>query len=312
MSEHLKEKLQMRIKIGAIAVVAMLSFALAQPPTKTTASAPTQTTTAEQLQALMTQINTRLEANGQAFRVDYAEYTTPGDSGEAGQIVFFNNRASRQLTAHFVPGDPRRGGGTNISYIVDQAEGAIDGLTVAQTTAAIDRAMASWDNVSCSDIPITKTPDIPALDIGIAEFLNGLGGSPLVFADIQHAGWLPGGILGNSVIAVTFTFIFVDGGGAPTDVDGNGLADTAFREILYNNFFTWAINGNIDVETVALHEAGHGLSQGHDGALFQTTSNGKFHFSPRSVMNAGYTGVQQSLKTTDNGGHCSIWASWPN
>jgi len=30
------------------------------------------------------------------------------------------------------------------------------------------------------------------------------------------------------------------------------------------------------------------------------------------VMNAAYTGVQQSPAGTDNGGHCSIWASWPN
>jgi hypothetical protein len=302
----------MRYKLSAIAVLAMLTLGLAQLPTKTKASfAPAPAgTVAEQLHALMTQINARAEENGEAWRVDYAEYLTSESSGEAGQIVFFNNRASRQLGAHFVPGDPRRGGFTDIAYVVDQAEGAIDGLTTAQTTAAIDRAMATWDNVSCSDIPITQLPN-PAGDIGVVEFLNGLGGSPLVFADIQHCGWLPGGILGNSVIAVTFTFVFVGPGNVPTDIDNNGLADVAFREILYNNFLTWRINANIDVETVALHESGHGLSQGHDGAAFGTTANGKIHFSPRAVMNAAYSGVQQNLKTTDNGGHCSIWAKWP-
>ena len=63
---------------------------------------------------------------------------------------------------------------------------------------------------------------------------------------------------------------------------------------------------------MALHETGHGLSQDHFGKLHLTTANGKFHFSPRAVMNAGYTGVQQVLTGSDNAGHCSIWSSWPN
>jgi hypothetical protein len=29
-------------------------------------------------------------------------------------------------------------------------------------------------------------------------------------------------------------------------------------------------------------------------------------------MNAAYSGVQRSLTGADKGGHCSIWASWPN
>src|SRR5262249_27328557 len=158
------------------------------------------------------------------------------------------------------------GGRTNITYIIDQTEGAIDGLTVGQTTAAIDRAMGTWNDVNCSTIPITKLRDIPGLDLGVIEFLNGLGGSPFFLADITHAGWRSGGILPNNVIAITFTFIFVSVPGfQPTDIDNNGKSDVAFREILYNNAFTWRINGNIDVETIALHESGHGLSQAHFG-----------------------------------------------
>jgi hypothetical protein len=63
---------------------------------------------------------------------------------------------------------------------------------------------------------------------------------------------------------------------------------------------------------VALHESGHGLSQGHFGKAFGTDANGKIHFSPLAVMNAAYSGVQQDLKGSDNAGHCSVWASWPN
>jgi hypothetical protein len=128
---------------------------------------------------------------------------------------------------------------------------------------------------------------------------------------VTHAGWLPGGILANNVIGVTFTFVWTDGGGNPTDIDNDGRADVAFREILYNDAFTWQINGNIDVETVALHESGHGLSQGHFGKAFATTANGKIHFSPRAVMNAAYSGIQRAIGATDNAGHCSIWGSWP-
>ena len=60
--------------------------------------------------------------------------------------------------------------------------------------------------------------------------------------------------------------------------------------------FTWADDGvsHFDIETVALHEAGHGLSQGHFGKIHGTVANGKIHFSPRAVMNAAYSGVQRA------------------
>jgi hypothetical protein len=292
--------------IAALVLPSINSVESKQPASRTQS-------TSQQIMDLMTQMNANLESNGADHRVEYAEYLTSADSNEAGQTVFFNDRGNKQLGSHFVPGDPRRGGRTNITYLVDQTEGAIDGLTVAQTTAAIDRAMATWNDVNCSTIPITKLPDIPGLDLGVVEFLVGLGGSPFFLADITHAGWLPGGVLSPNVIAVTFTFIFISGpGGPPTDIDNNNKFDVAFREILYNNAFLWRINGNIDVETVALHESGHGLSQDHFGKAFITGSNGKLHFAPRAVMNAAYSGIQQDIKGTDNGGHCSIWAKWPN
>lgn len=263
------------------------------------------------LAALGNAANAQLEAGSYDFRLEYAEFLTDPDSHAVGQQVFFNNRGNKQLAAHFVPGDPRRGGHAGINYTIDQTEGAVDGLTQAQTNAAIGRAMTTWDNVACSTLPVGAVGN-PGTDIGVVEFLNGLGGSPFFFADLTHAGWLPGGILGPSVIGVTFTFVWIDGLGNPTDVDNDGKSDVAFREILYNDAFLWKINANIDVETVALHEAGHGLSQGHFGSAFVTTGNGKLHFSPRAVMNAAYSGVQHAIEETDNGGHCSIWGSWPN
>jgi hypothetical protein len=294
--------------IAAVMLAALTLLSASSTARTHTTIAPAQSIN-DQIMAMMTTMNAGFEATGLDLRVDHADYLTSEDSGEIGQTVFFNDRA-KQIGAHFVPGDPRRGGRTNITFTVDQTEGAVDGLTQAQTNAAIFRAMATWDSVNCSTIPINRVA-APAGDIGVVEFLSGLGGSPVIAADIVHAGWLPGGLLPPNVIAVTFTFVFVSGG-VPTDIDNNGKADTAFAETLYNDAFVWRINGNIDVETVALHESGHALSQGHFGKAFLTNSNGKIHFAPRAVMNAAYTGVQQEITGTDNGGHCSIWGSWPN
>ena len=66
------------------------------------------------------------------------------------------------------------------------------------------------------------------------------------------------------------------------------------------------------MERVALHEAGHGISQAHFGAAFATDANGKLHFSPRAVLHAPVSGVQRNLAGTDRGGHCSILESWPD
>ena len=171
---------------------------------------------------------------------------------------------------------------------------------MTRTTAAIDRAMTTWASVNCSTLPIWKNPDF-GFDIGVMAFISGLGGSPFIFADIQHAG------------AATFTFGFVDGSGSFTDIDNNRSLDAAYREIYYDPSFSWADDGgtNLDVETVALHEAGHGLSQAHFGKVF-INKRGNLRFAPRAVMNGIYVGSQRALLGTDSGGHCSNWAGWPN
>jgi hypothetical protein len=271
----------------------------------------------DHIKAMMTEMNAQLEAMGENIRIDAVEYYTAKDV--AGQIVYFDNR-TKQLGHHWVPGDTRRWGSYDIYWLSDQTEGQANGVTHAQTQAAVDRAMDTWDAVKCSYIPLIKWPDF-GMDWGYVQWLVGMGGIPGWYADITQAGWLPGlffDIIGgpggsDNIIGVTYTYIWVSGG-IPTDIDNNGKMDVAFREIYYNNKFPWGINTNdpVDVETVVLHETGHGLSQGHFGKLFRTTANGKLHFAPRAVMNAGYTGVQQKIKGTDNGGHCSIWASWPN
>ena len=259
-------------------------------------------------------LNARLATENAEFRLGMAEWITEPDAVEgAGTYIYFLDRGNKQLGVHWVPGDPRRDGRMDITYAVDQTEGATSsGLTTEATTMAIDRAMDTWNNVNCSTIPITRLPDLAGVDLGVVEYLSGLGGLPFPVADITHTGWLPAGLLPDYVIGVTYTFWWVDQDGNPTDINGDHKFDAAFREILYNDIFDWKIDANMDVETIALHEAGHGLSQAHFGSAFLTTSNLKLHFNPRALMNAAYSGVQQEVTKTDNAGHCSIWASWPN
>lgn len=283
----------------------------------------------------LAELNSHLVTSGAAFRLEMAEIVAGDESENAGQTVFANDRGNKQLSSDFVPFDPRRGGLREIFYLVDLSDGAtVDVVspneTSTQTEGAIDGAMVTWENVNCSDLPLIKLADTGA-DPDLVDGFLGFGGLGTPFADVTHAGWLPKAFFdalapggGSFILGVTFTFIFIDDQGTPdpaddvpTDIDGNGKTDTAFREIYYNDNFDWGIDVPgffpvFDVETVALHEAGHGLSQAHFGKIFRTNSNGKLHFAPEAVMNAAVFGQKQSLLGTDNGGHCSNWASWPN
>ena len=234
-------------------------------------------------------------------------------------MVFADDRTF-QVGTRWIPGDTRRGAaGSTLAYLVDQSDGAATGpLTNAQTEPAIDRAMTTWDvGTTCSGLPMNKVADTGA-DPDFVDALLGFGGFGNPFlADITNAGWLPSGFFdehtpggGGFILGVTFTFIFLD---VPTgdDINGDGFLDTALKEVYYNNNFTWGIDADIDVETVALHENGHSLEQAHFGMIFGTIPNFRIHFAPRTVMNAAYSGPQQDLAHSDLAGHCTLFGGWP-
>ncbi len=274
----------------------------------------------DDLKWTMSLVNTELEIRGADYRLEMVEYLTAGD--EQGRTVFFSDVGNKQLAFDFVPGDPRRtawsgpvGPGDDITWASDLVEGdAGSGIGIPATQAAIMRAMGTWNAVQCSNLPLTSVAVLG--DLGFLQFSLTGSGAPFPAADITQAGFgTPVDLfLPPPLIAATCTFIFIDASGNPTDIDNNGKVDAALREIYYTFNFAWGINTNfpIDVETVVLHETGHGLSQAHFGKLFRTDANGKLHFTPRAVMNAGYTGIQQQIGKTDNAGHCSNWANWPN
>jgi len=278
------------------------------------------------MMSLMEGMNVRLAAKGLNYRVGMAEWT---GLGTAGQSVFFRDVGNKQLDMHFVPMDPRRSwsgdpaeGDDDITWTVDQSfDGTppLGGLTESEATAAIGNAMATWSQVNCSMLELTEVSSY-GLNVGVLAYDISQGGvgSPFIFADIQHAGFTELDFSG-AVLGATFTYFFIDTStGEPTDIDRNGKLDVAFREIYYDPSWNWVTSldpvgpFDIDVESIAVHEAGHGLSQAHFGTLFQTDQNGKYHFAPKALLNAGYVGPQRELMGSDTGGHCSIWASWPN
>jgi hypothetical protein len=273
-------------------------------------SAPTD------LAALMDNMNAQLAAEGAPYIVGWAEYITEASGNAAGGTVFAKDVGNKRLVGDFVPGDTRRSWSSpdaiHLTYAIDQTGDAVPpfgGLTGAQTDAAIVRAMGTWDALTCSDLGLVR--NTTTADIGYIARLNNLGGSFAVAGDVQHAGFRDINFAGN-ILGVTFTLIFTDAG-VPTDINGDGQADVAFREIYYDPSWNWRDNGvaNIDLQSVSVHESGHGLSQAHFGTIQQNPA-GKLVIAPHAVMNAAYTAPFRDLQGSDVGGHCGNWAAWPN
>ncbi len=261
------------------------------------------------------EINAQLAAQGYSIGIERIEFFTIGFGRPSARI--------HQQEFRWVPNDARRlAQGDDITYLVDQSDGATaSGLTNAQTEAAIDAALVTWDNSKpLKKVDIVKRADGGA-DPDIFDFFFGFGGFGNPFlADIVNAGWLPrayfeavggpGG--GRGILAFSVTFIFVSGG-VPTDINGDGYLDTALNEVYYNDNFgdpagdradrPWGIDvgfPGIDVETVGLHENGHSLELGHFGP------------PPDAVMNPRYAGIRQSPLAADLAGMNPVWSSWPN
>jgi hypothetical protein len=273
-------------------------------------------------------LNVRLARNGVSnMRIDRAELSVVKNGVETATTLIANNR-THQLNSQFVAGDPRRGGLADISYLVDQSDGRVASfvnggfviLPNSVTEPAIDRSIHQWGNTTqCPSPALTKLAD-DGTDPDIVDnlVLGGDLGTPR--ADITQAGWIPAAFFdalrpngSQFILGVTFTFVFDDGAGNLTDIDHDGNADVAFREIYYNQSFPWTTNAalsanNIDIESVATHESGHALGLGHFGKIF-LDNKGNLKFAPRAIMNAVYVSPFRDLAGTDNASYCSVWAS---
>jgi hypothetical protein len=267
----------------------------------------------------ISQFQTDLEVGRKAkpkYGIYMAEYLAVGENKTMGNTVFFMDLGNKQLPGDFVPA-LSLDGTTDVTYYVDENRPSTN-LNVNATASAIADAMSTWNDIICSDLGMTQVR-YDGRTTGLVSAIFGFGGSLDYVADVVHNGWMPAGFFdalapggSNFILGVTFTIVFLDEDGNLIDSDNNGKYDVAWREIYYNDNFPWNIGSTYDVETVALHEAGHGLSQAHFGKAFLSGGNSRLHFSPRAVMNAAYSGVQTRITKTDNAGHCSNWSQWPN
>jgi hypothetical protein len=284
--------------------------------------------------ANMRTINARLAARGLRIALNSVEFFTIGQGRPSNRLLTINTRWVPNDSRRLAQGiDITYMTATNRGATAS-------GLTALQTEPAIDRAMQTWaaDRSLKKTLLVKRAypagTDVTVFD-EIVDAIFGTGfddfpapGNPL--SDIVDAGWLPleffedtnllfGGQPGDGthIIAFTITFIFVDANGDPTDINGDNRLDTALKEVYYNDFFgdpnapanlggrdnPWGIDVDLpglDVETIALHENGHGLELGHFGP------------PPSAVMNPVYAGPHQSPSPTDNAALRIIWASWPN
>ncbi len=273
-------------------------------------------------------LNARLRASGANYEIAYAEVLLSRDT-ESPHTLVANNRTHR-LASQFVECDARRHAGCDITYLVDQSDGralswatvpggAVVTLTNAVTEPQLDASMAAWDDFQCNGPNVVKVADSGA-DPDVVDGLIGQGSVGTTFADITHAGWLPAAFFNAiapngaaSILGVTFTLVFVDSSG-PTDIDGDHRADVAFKEIYYNRAFPWGTGGNesnVDIQSVAIHEAGHAFGLGHFGKVTVDLATFEFHYSPKAIMNAVYVQEDRRILGTDIGSFCSIWARSP-
>lgn len=300
--------------------------------------------TAQSVEEMMSAANEQLKAMGKEFRVAYVEYITTGESGEVGRILFASDHGNKQLAFDWVPGDPRREWnsflwgltGTDLTVGVDDVDVTTNFPAITMAPGADLQAYhnvnATWDAVGCSTINLLDLGNSNGFDLGVVQNFFGFGGFPGPALDLTHAGMLPATFFdlltpggGGFILGVTFTFVFLDAEGNVTDLDRNRKGDVAFREIYYNANFPWQDNpndvpfdGTIDLESVALHEMGHGLSQAHFGNVGFVDRNrngvpdpGEISASPEASMNASHTVAHRTVEGTDLGGHCSNWANWP-
>jgi len=223
----------------------------------------------------------------------------------------------------FIPNDSRRDNRTNLTYVT-VSEFATSGNGVV-SEGVFDDMYDIWENeTNCNNVDIDKQAFSLAAE-GLPSSILSFGGEPLgPVADHNIIGFLPDFLFQSigapaGVLAVNFSFAFLDENGNRTDTNFDGKFDTSHTETWFNDGVTWSTDGaagTFDINSVALHEFGHSVGHGHSGTLLASFDNngqftGDLQYTPRNVMNASYIGPKTSLSGDDNSIYCENFSAWP-
>eukprot|EP01083_Nonionella_stella_P152384 488364_1 len=223
-------------------------------------------------------------------------------------------------SAQWVPNDDRRHDDNGLDFFVHIDDTQIpSSLNQTEVITAIKNAVHTWDTIPCSKnkFDLIISDEYKGKDVGYAEYLMSGGQSGLnrTVRDIVFGGFVPSNLFGDgseTVGAATVLFDFED------QIMYENQGEISSAEIYFNNNFSWGIleesvNGIFDIETVALHELGHALSQSHfhpPGKIISSANGMKPNDANDVVMAPLYFGVNHDLAGVDIGGHCSEWANW--
>src|SRR5690606_13589136 len=140
-------------------ILAVMLTALACEPnesSKQVLTAVDDTPIFRDLDSFIPNASARVKKRNSPYGLLKAEYFTVAESGKAGRTIFFMDVGNKQLNSDFVPG-LNLDGTDDVSFFIDEKRPSAD-LPVAVSSAAIGRAMQTWDGVTCSELGMFRIP----------------------------------------------------------------------------------------------------------------------------------------------------------
>jgi hypothetical protein len=260
-----------------------------------------------------------------------------------GQILVVEQDVGNQAFHYqWVENDPRRhtAEGLTLYYRIDLTE-LPPGVSVAKTEAAIEAAVATFEQVRCGkDLRLVRLDADSDTDYGYVQHQVGMGGSPAPLADITFAGWVPAAFMAAAGVPGSFGVALPaawqtngslawgldvwDPSRSFTDVNRDRKHDLFATEIYFNRDWNYVTDNKeladtlfyIDVQTIATHELGHALGMGHFGrSTVILDANGQFidlYVNPHSasLMNTSSYYQTRDLSGSDVASFCGLYANW--